>query len=159
MDDSAAQYPKFLAFMQLFYPPLYKQISTYSDKSDLVEANLICSNNAHSFQAIVYSEDVTEDGELLDIYSGKNAMAPYSWDWRWVFALKIVYSNSPVFKLTFKQKVIALPSGKHPLSDAFFNVLNDEFKQLITDLNQVKQLNNIPIHDCFAGHIKSINLY
>jgi len=159
MNDLAAQYPKFLAFMQLFYPALYKQISIHSTSTDLVEANLICSNNNHSFQAIVYSEGISEKGELLDIYTGTDAAAPYSWDWRWVFAVKVLFAEKPIFKIKFKQKVIALPTGNHPLTNVFFDVLKDEFTQLIQDVNKAKASRQASIHKCFDELSKTIEFY
>ncbi len=158
MVDSTQHYAKFLALLQLFYPSLYNQISALSEKSDLVEANLICSNNTHSFQAIVYSEGITKDGELLEIYAGKDSIAPYSWDWRWVFALKILFNGNIVFPIKFKQKVIALPTGKHPLSNVFFNILQEEFNKEIIEIIKSAKHKNLPIRDGFIDYCKSINI-
>ena len=129
MSDSAKQYPKLLAFLQLFYPSLYKKLSDHSSKSDIVEASLISSNYADSFQAIVFSDGNSTDGELLPVYAEKTTMSMIlnSWDWRWVFAIHILFKNEKIFTLSFKQKVIALPSGQNSLSKIFFKNLHDEF--------------------------------
>ncbi len=158
MMDSAKHYPKFLAFLRLFYPTLYKELSNHSNKSDLVEADLICSNSNHLYQAIIFSEDVAKDDELLDIYAGKDSLAPYSWDWRWVFAVKILFKRDVIFSIKFKQKVIALPTGKHPLTDVFFNILEDEFKKTLYDLEQLANNKNISIHESYIEYCNSINL-
>ena len=107
MSNSAKQYPKLLAFLQLFYPSLYQKLSDHSSKSDIVEASLICSNNADSFQAIVFSDGNSTDGELLPVYAEKTTMSMIlnSWDWRWVFAIHILFKNEKIFTLSFKQKV------------------------------------------------------
>lgn len=152
------QYPKLLAFLQLFYPNLYQQLSAHSEKADLVEANLICSNNTQSFQAIIFSEDVAKDGELFEVYSAKNSVAPYSWDWRWVFAVKIVFSGNTVFAMKFKQKVIALPTGKHPLTDVFFNILKDEFEVSIKDILNRSSQEALSLRESVSKHIGSVNL-
>lgn len=154
----AKQYPKLLAFLQLFYPTLYKELSRYSEKSDVVEANLICSNNGHSYQAIIYSEDVPKGGELLDIYTGKDSMAPYSWDWRWVFAVKILFADNLILPIKFKQKVIALPTGKNPLTEVFFNILQEEFKTVIDDVLQISTKDKISVHESYTKYISSIIL-
>ena len=158
MVDSTQHYSKFLAFLQLIYPSLYDQISALSEKSDLVEANLICSNNTHSFQAIVYSEGITKDGELLEIYAVKDSIAPYSWDWRWVFALKILFNGDIIFSIKFKQKVIALPTGKHPLTSVFFDILQEEFNKVVIEFIKSAKHKNSPINDVFIEYCKSINI-
>ncbi len=158
MVDSTQHYSKFLAFLQLFYPSLYKQISALSENSDLVEADLICSNNTHSFRAIVYSEGITKDGELLEIHAGKYSIAPYSWDWRWVFALKILFNGNNIFPIKFKQKVIALPTGKHPVTDKFFNILQEEFNKAVIEIIKSAKHDNLPIHEGFIEYCKSINI-
>jgi hypothetical protein len=158
MSNMTKQYPKLLAFLQLFYPNLYQELSAYSEKSDIVEANLICSNNIHSYQAMIYSEDVAQEGELFEIYAGKDSMAPYSWDWRWVFAVKILYSENTTYPIKFKQKVIALPTGKHPLTDVFFNIIHDEFETSIQELLQQSSQENISLHESFTKHLKLVTL-
>ena len=158
MADSNQHYSKFLAFLELFYPSLYNQISAISEKSDLVEANLICSNNIQSFQAIVYSDGITKDGELIGIYAGKNSIAPYSWDWRWVFALKILFNGNIVFPIKFEQKVIALPTGNHPLTNVFFDILQEEFNEVIIDIDKYTKSKNLPIREGFINYCKSINI-
>ena len=99
------QYPKLLAFLQLFYPDLYSELSLRSEKADIVEANLICSNNTHSYQAIIYSEDVAREGEMFEIYTGKDSIAPYSWDWRWVFSVTILFNGSNILIKTVEVEV------------------------------------------------------
>ena len=158
MTDLARHYPKFLAFIQLFYPALYKKISIHSDKPDFVEANLICSNNNHSFQAIVYSEDVAKEGELFEIYTGKDSKAPYSWDWRWVFAIKILFAEEIIFHIKFKQKVIALPTGKHPLAGPFFNILDNEFKNVLDELGKDIKNNHISVKESYTHYCRTMNL-
>ncbi|MFK7814757.1 MAG: hypothetical protein AB8B92_00320 [Gammaproteobacteria bacterium] len=152
------QYPKLLAFLHLFYPKLYQQLSPHSEKADIVEANLICSNNTQSYQAIIYSEDVAKEGESFEIYTGKNSVAPYSWDWRWVFAVKILFSDKVVFPIKFKQKVIALPTGKHPLTDVFFNIIQDEFESIIKEMLNQSSQDHLSLHESFTKHLESVNL-
>ncbi|MGH1536949.1 MAG: hypothetical protein ACRBDX_02700 [Gammaproteobacteria bacterium] len=156
MSNTAKQYPKFLAFLQLFYPNLYTELSHHSEKADVVEANLICSNNTHSYQAIIYSEDVAKDGELLDVYVGKDSIAPYSWDWRWVFAVIILFEGNNIFPIKFKQKVIALPTGNNPLSEAFFNIIEDEFKTTIKEILDLSSEEQIPIYHSYTKYFQSI---
>jgi hypothetical protein len=158
MSTTAKQYPKLLAFLQLFYPDLYHQISPKSEKADIVEANLICSNNTHSYQAIIYSEDVAKEGELFEIYAGKDSAAPYSWDWRWVFAVKILFSNKVVYPIKFKQKVIALPTGKHPLTDVFFNIIHNEYEGSIHEIIDQSSRQNLSIRESFMKHHTSTSL-
>lgn len=152
------QYPKLLAFLQLFYPDLYRELRPRSEKTDIVEANLICSNNTHSYQAIIFSEDVAKQGELLEVYTGKDSVAPYSWDWRWVFAVKVLFSGEVIFPIKFKQKVIALPTGKHPLTDTFFNIIQDEFKTTLKEIIDQADQNNKTVQQSYATYITSVNL-
>jgi len=158
MTDTAKNYPKLLAFLQLFYPTLYSELAPSSAKADIVEANLICSNNTHSYQAIIYSEDVAKEGELLEVYAGKDSIAPYSWDWRWVFAVSILFEGKHVFAIKFKQKVIALPTGKNPLTDVFFDILQDEFKTAIQEIIDSSIENKISIHECYTKYHSSVTL-
>ena len=158
MPDSSKQYPKLLAFLQLFYPDLYKELSSHSEKADIVEAQLICSNNTHSYQAMIYSEDVAKQGELLEVYAGKDSIAPYSWDWRWVFAVKVLFSGEIIFPIKFKQKVIALPTGKHPLTDTFFNIIQDDFKTTLIEIINQAEKENETLHQSYARYITSVNL-
>ena len=158
MPDSSKQYPKLLAFLQLFYPDLYKELSPYSEKADIVEANLICSNNTHSYQAVIFSEDVAKEGELLDVYTGKDSVAPYSWDWRWVFAVKILFSNQLVFPIKFTQKVIALPTGKHPLTDVFFNIIQEDFKLVLREIANRSIQGDLSLRQCFDDYFSSVRL-
>jgi len=151
------QYPKLLAFLQLFYPDLYSELSLRSEKADIVEANLICSNNTHSYQAIIYSEDVAREGEMFEIYTGKDSIAPYSWDWRWVFSVTILFNGSNIFQIKFKQKVIALPTGNNPLTDVFFNILQDEFKVTLKEIFNLSTKEKISIHESFIRYITSVN--
>ena len=156
MPNISEQYPKFLAFLKLFYPSLYEQIRIRSENTDLVEASLICSNNTHKYQAIIFSEGSAKDGELFDIYADIDSIAPYSWDWRWVFAVKILFKRKLFFSMRFKQKVIALPTGKHPLTNIFFDILQDEFKSIVFGLEQSAASKNMSIHECYTEYCKSI---
>lgn len=158
MPNSSKQYPKLLAFLQLFYPDIYQDLCLHSEKTDIVEANLICSNNTHSYQAIIFSEDVAKEGELFEIYTGKDFVAPYSWDWRWVFAVKILFSSKIVLPIKFKQKVIALPTGKHPLTNVFFNIIHDEFSYTIKDIITRSSNDNLSLHESFTKHLTSVTL-
>jgi hypothetical protein len=158
MSKTAKHYPKLLAFLQLFYPDLHKELSPYSEKADIVEANLICSNNTHSYQAIIFSEDVAKEGELLEVYAGKDSVAPYSWDWRWVFAVKILFSGNVVFPIKFKQKVIALPTGKHPLTDVFFNIIEEDFKLVLHEILNRSIKENLSLHQSFDEYFSSVRL-
>lgn len=158
MSNTAKQYPKFLAFLQLFYPDLYTELSHYSEKADIVEANLICSNSTHCYQAIIYSEDVAKEGELLEVYAGKDSIAPYSWDWRWVFAINILFEGNHVFRIRFKQKVIALPTGKNPLTDAFFNILQDEFKTVLENILILSIKEDVSLHESYTKYLSSVIL-
>ena len=152
------KYPKLLAFLQLFYPNLYSELTLYSEKADIIEANLICSNNTHSYQAIVYSEDVAKEGDLFEVFTGNDYIAPYSWDWRWVFSVNILFEGSNVFPIKFKQKVIALPTGNNPLTDVFFNVLQDELKTTIKKISNLSTKEKISIHESFIKYINSVKL-
>ncbi len=152
------QYPKLLAFLQLFYPDLYSELSLRSEKADIVEANLICSNNTHSYQAIIYSEDVAREGEMFEVYTGKDSITPYSWDWRWVFSVTILFKGSNIFQIKFKQKVIALPTGNNPLTDVFFNILQDEFKVTLKEIFNLSTKEKISIHESFIRYITSVNI-
>ncbi len=158
MSNTAKQYPKLLAFLQLFYPDLFTELSHHSEKADIVEANLICTNNTHCYQAIIYSEDVAKEGERLEVYVGKDSIAPYSWDWRWVFAVNILFEGRHVFPIKFKQKVIALPTGKNPLTDVFFNILQDEFKTVLKEILNISIKENILIHESYAKYLSSVTL-
>ncbi|QMU60552.1 MAG: hypothetical protein GKR92_02105 [Gammaproteobacteria bacterium] len=158
MADVSKQYPKLLAFLQLFYPTLYNKLSLHSQKADIVEAKLICSNNAHSYQAIIYSEDIAKDGELLEVYAGKDSIAPYSWDWRWVFAVKVLFSGNDIFPIKFKQKVIALPTGKNPLSDVFFKIIREDFEMVFEELLKQSTQEKISIRESYSKYLISIKL-
>ena len=157
MIEVVKQYPKLLAFLELFYSELYSMISRHSEKSDIVESNLIYSNKKHSYQAIIYSEDVAKDGELLEVYAGKDSIAPYSWDWRWVFAVKIVYEGNIIFPIKFKQKVIALPSGKNPLTEVFFNIIQDEFRTVLEEILDLSIEKQIPIRESYSKYYQSVS--
>lgn len=158
MSNSAKQYSKLLGFLQLFYSDLYTELCQHSEKADIVEANLICSNNTHSYQAIIYSEDVSKEGERLEVYAGNDSIAPYSWDWRWVFAVNILFEGKHIFPIKFKQKVIALPTGKNPLTDAFFNILHDEFKTVLEELLNISIKEDISLHNSYTKYLSSIHL-
>jgi len=158
MADASKQYPKLLAFLQLFYPTLYNEFSLHSQKAYIVEANLICSNNTHSYQAIIYSEDVAKDGELLEVYAGKDSIAPYSWDWRWVFAVKVLFSGNEVFPIKFKQKVIALPTGRNPLTEVFFNIIQEDFKMVLEEVLKQSTQEKTSIHESYSKYLISIKL-
>ena len=158
MLDANKQYPKLLAFLQLFYPELYSELSLHSEKADIVKANLICSNNVHSYQAIIYSEDVAKEGELLEVYAGKDFIAPYSWDWRWVFAVTVLFGGNIIFPIKFKQKVIALPTGKNPLTDVFFNIIQEDFKIVLKEVLDQSVQEKISVHDSYSQYFSSVTL-
>jgi len=158
MPVTVKQYPKLLAFLYLFYPELYEELSPHSTKADIVEANLICSNNTHSYQAVIYSEDVAKDGELLEVYTGKDSIAPYSWDWRWVFAVNVLFAGEQVFPIKFKQKVIALPTGKNPLTDTFFNIIRDDFKSSLREIIKQTNQEEQTIQKSYSNYIASVRL-
>ncbi len=158
MAGASKQYPKLLAFLQLFYPTLYNEFCLRSQKADVVEANLVCSNNAHSYQAIIYSEDVAKDGELLEVYTGKDTIAPYSWDWRWVFAVKVLFLGNDTFPIRFKQKVIALPTGRNPLTEVFFNIIQEDFEFVLEKVLKQSTQEKISIHESYSKYLISIKL-
>ena len=131
MADSCNSYPKFLGFLYLLFPDLYQRLANYSSNSELIEAKLIATNRPQSYQATIYSEGETESGETFRIIPNISTSEPYSWDWRWVHTVEISFDNQKIFKADFKQKVIALPSGRHPLSHNFFENVHIDFKTVI----------------------------
>ena len=125
-------YPKLLAFLQLIYPSLYERLIRHSSKPDIVEAGLLCANNFSSFQARVFSDaHPPADGDIFGITPKTDPLAPCPWDWRWVFALHIMYEDQTILPVTFPRKIIALPTEKYPLSTTFFSNLNDEFTHAV----------------------------
>ncbi len=158
MVTSAQQYPKLLAFLEAFYPALYKKLKQHTDKSDLVEANLICSNNPNSYQAIIFSKGEMNGGELLDVCIRKNSPVPYCWDWRWVFAVKILFADRLIFPLKFQQKVIALPTGRYPLTETFFNTIRDEFEAVLDEVMNQSIDAKIPMRESYYNYLISVNL-
>ena len=153
MTSYIVQYPKFLAFLQLVFPPLYNQLAQHSHKSDIVKANLTSAHNIASFSAIIFSDDAPPQGDEFKIISENNNLDPYAWDWRWVFAINLRYEEDIIFILKFKQKVIALPSGVNPLSPSFFENLQSEFgiqiQNIINDMND----KSIPISSCYSEYL------
>ena len=154
----STHYPKLLAFLQVIYPSLFEKLTHISRKSDLVEATLISSNNLTSYQAIVFSEGNTNNGEIFKIIPKNNFVMPYSWDWRWVFALHVMYEDNTIFSIKFQQKVIALPTGKHPLSGVFFRHLSDEFSVQIQKLIAISNQNKILIAKAYDSYIDSLHI-
>lgn len=155
---ASKQYPKLLAFLQLFYPTLYEKLSLYSDRSDIVGANLISSNNINSYRAIVFSEGMMKDGESFEIYAGNSALSVYSWDWRWVFAVKIFFQEKMIFPVRFQQKVIALPTEKHPLTEIFFRIIQREFEDVLEKILQLSIDEKTPIRESYSRYLISVNL-
>ena len=145
------QYPKLLSFLYLIYPSLYEQLAEFSSKSQLVEAKLISTNRLEMYQAIVFSEGDTSSGETFKLIFSDAMGVPYSWDWRWVFAVNVLYQDQNILPLKFKQKVIALPTGEHPLSSVFFNNLEHEFTVEINKVIDISNDNKIPIIDAYAS--------
>ncbi|MCY4641490.1 MAG: hypothetical protein OXC41_02150 [Gammaproteobacteria bacterium] len=159
MTAASKNYPKLLAFLQLFYPTLYEKLSLYSDRSDIVGANLISSNNINSYQAVVFSEGMMKDGELFEIYAGNTVLSVYSWDWRWVFAVKIYFQEKMIFPVRFQQKVIALPTGKHPLTKIFFEIIQQEFEDVLEEILKPSMDENTPIRENYCRYLNSASLY
>jgi len=155
---ASKQYPKLLAFLQLFYPTLYEKLSLYSDRSDIVGANLISSNNINSYRAIVFSEGMMKDGESFEIYAGNSALSVYSWDWRWVFAVKIFFQEKMIFPVRFQQKVIALPTEKHPLTEIFFRIIQREFEDVLEKILQLSLDEKTSIRESYSRYLISVNL-
>ena len=158
MNVESAHYPKLLAFLQLFYPALYEKLSLYSEKPDIVGANLISSNNIHSYRAIVFSEGMMKEGESFEIYAGNATLSVYSWDWRWVFAVKIYFQEKLIFPIRFQQKVIALPTEKHPLSKIFFEIIQQEFEDVFEKILELSIAENTTIRESYSRYLISVNL-
>ncbi len=156
MVEQAKQYPKFLAFLQLLYPDLYQALAPFSHSSEIVEANLICSNNLHSFEAAIYSEGDTSTGELFKMHFGKNSISPYAWDWRWVFAMKLNFEQEEFFAMKLKQKVIALPTGKNPLTHYFFDNFHFEMKVIIDEWINNASKHSFEVSTRYSNYLKSI---
>ncbi len=148
-------YPKFLAFLYLVYPDLYKTLASFSTKTDLVEAELTRFNNMDAYQAIIFSDGDTSSGEKFNVVFNDHFRTPYSWDWRWVFAITITYTNQTIFLLKFKQRVIALPTGKYALSNVFFNNLQDLFSKEIEKLITSSKKKNISIKENYKTYLNS----
>ncbi len=158
MVATSEHYPKLLAFLKLFYPTLYKELSLHSDRPDIVGANLISSNNINSYQAIVSSEGIMKDGELFEVYAGNASLAVYSWDWRWVFAVKVLFQGKIIFPLRFQQKVIALPTGKHPLTEIFFKIIQHEFEDVLEKILKQSMDEKTSIRESYSKYLISVNL-
>ncbi len=127
-------YPKLLAFLQLIYPSLYARLVQHSSKPDIVAAGLLCANDLSSFQARVFSDVHPTDGDVFGITPETDLAAPCPWDWRWVFALHVMYKDRTILPVTFPRKIIALPTEKYPLSTTFFSNLNHEFTHAVQKL-------------------------
>ena len=155
MSSTQNHYPKFLAFLHLICPHLFEELAKISNNSDLVEAKLLSSNCNTSFQAIIFSEGNFENGDYFQVLAENINAVPYSWDWRWVFALKIFYNNQLIFPLKFKQKVIALPTGKNPLSMVFFNTLKDEITFVIHNFVQIFNNDHKTIYEVYESYLNS----
>lgn len=150
---SVERYPKLLAFLQLVYPSMYEQLAQVSTRSNIVEARLLCANSFSSYQVNVFSEINPTSGEIFKIIAKDNFSAPYSWDWRWVFALYVMYENQVILPVRFQQKVIALPTGRHPLSMVFFNNLNSEFAHTIQGLVSTSHESKKAITDVYESYL------
>ncbi len=131
MKTQRSSYAKFLAFLQLSNSVLYRQLAQNSSKSEVVEAKLVCANNAHDFHALIFSDGRFAQGDRFDIEFEAVPSEISSWDWRWVFALNIHYQDLPIFPLNFQQQVIAVPPGVRALSPRFFERLMSEFGNVI----------------------------
>ena len=153
MSSVSNYYPKFLGFLQLIYPRWYEHLAINSDKSDLVEAKLLSSNCYTSFQAMVFSEGEFSDGDQFSVNPNSIIAVPYAWDWRWVFAINMLYNNQNIYSIRFKQKVIALPTGNNPLTKVFFKNLNEEFTQEIQSLIKQLEKSGDNIHAAFSKHL------
>ena len=151
-------YPMLLAFLQLFYPTLYEKLSPHSESADIVGANLISSNNVSAYRAVVFSEGVMRDGESFEIYAGNAALTVYSWDWRWVFAVKILFRGNTIFPVRFQQKVIALPTGKRPLTDIFFRIIQREFEVVLENILRTSMDEHTPIRESYSRYLVSMHL-
>ena len=158
MSSAQNHYPKFLAFLHLICPHLFEELANISNNSDLVEAKLLNSNCNTSFQAIVFSEGDFENGDNFQVLAENINATPYSWDLRWVFALKIIYNNHLIFPLKIKQKVIALPTGKNLLSMVFFNNLTDEITYEIQNLVQNFNSNQKTIYELYESYLNSTHI-
>ncbi len=158
MNVESTHYPKLLAFLQLFYPTLYEKLSFYSEKPDIVGANLISSNNIHSYRAIVFSEGMMKEGESFEIYAGNAALSVYSWDWRWVFAVKIYFQEKMIFPIRFQQKVIALPTERYPLSKIFFKIIQREFEDVLEKILELSIEENTSIRESYSRYLISVKL-
>jgi len=119
---------------------------------------LLSTNCNTSFQAIVFSEGDFKNGDYFQVLAENLNAAPYSWDWRWVFSLKIIYNNHLIFPLKFKQKVIALPTGKNPLSMVFFNTLTDEITFTIQNWVHNFNINQKTIYELYGSYLKSVHI-
>ena len=131
MKTQRSSYAKFLAFLELSNSALYRQLAQHSSKSEVVEAKLVCANNAHDFHALIFSDGRFAQGDRFDIEFEAAPSEMSSWDWRWVFALNIHYQDLPIFPLNFQQQVIAVPPGVSALSPSFFERLMSEFGNVI----------------------------
>ena len=147
------QYPKLLAFIHLFYPDFYDEICYYSEKSDIVEAKLICSNESHGFSAIVYSQGEMQEGKLFSVRPEKSTAVKNSWNWCWVFAVNILFKEEVIFPLRFKQKVIALPDGNDPLTALFFKVIEDEFIGTLQKITNQSIDEQRALQDCYSDYV------
>ena len=159
MSSVQNHYPKFLAFVHLIFPNFFDELACISNKSDLVEAKLLSSNCNTSFQATVFSEGNFKNGDVFQVLAENLHAAPYSWDWRWVFALKILYNNHLIFPLKFKKRIIALPTGKNPLSMVFFNNLTDEFEFVVQNIVQNINNNQKSVYENYEYYLNSVHIY
>lgn len=157
MPTSVTYYPKLLAFLQMFYPSIHTHLAQISNNPALVESKLICTNYACLFQAIVFSDGLSESEEIFPIHTNQAVSTPCSWDWRWVFALHVLFEDNIIFTLKFRQKVIALPTGKYPLSEVFFENLKHEFDLQIKKLIEATTKNNTAVAESYTSHMTAIN--
>lgn len=153
MSSVENHFAKFLAFLQLTYPSLYETLASASRKSDLVEAKLLSSNSSGFYQVIVFSDGKFENGDQYAVNLNAIGETSYSWDWRWAFAVKLLYGNTPIFKIKFKQKVIALPAGKNPLTSVFFNSLLHEFTEEVQLLAQNMNISSDNMREIYMKNL------
>ena len=99
-----------------------------------------------------------KDGELFEIYAGNASLAVYSWDWRWVFAVKILFQEKMIFPIRFQQKVIALPTGKHPLTEIFFKIIQHEFEDVLEKIIKLSIDEKTSIRESYSKYLISVNL-
>lgn len=158
MSPERNTYPKFLAFLQLSNPALYRQLVQYSSKTELVEAKLICANNFRDFHALVFSDGLYLRGDRFEIEFGAPPNDFSSWDWRWVFALHIHYQELPIFPINFQQQIMAVPPRMLALSSNFFDRVMSDFTNVIDQWISKSKDRDQSISDGYLSYIDATNL-